>query len=93
MMKLALIRTVSEKEDPELHLLLTDSASDNSPHECSSKVEWQTNLSIHCSEETVWVRPSWSNCGKETNTLEEQQTEKTCLGQESQGMDIRSVEN
>ena len=25
-----------------------------------------THLNINCSEETVWIRPSWSNCCRET---------------------------
>ena len=35
---------------------------------------------------------SWSNCWKETTTEEEQQEEETCLGQETQGIDIKPVE-
>jgi hypothetical protein len=52
----------------------------------------QTHLNIHCSEETVWIRPSWSNCCKETTTKEHQYEEETCLVQETQAMDIRPVE-
>ena len=58
----------------------------------------QSSSSRHISTSTVqmsaWIRPSssWSNCCKEATTEEEQQEEETCLGQETQGMDIKPVE-
>ena len=38
------------------------------------------------------VNQAWSKCCKEATTEEEQQEEETCLGQETQGMDIKPVE-
>lgn len=51
-----------------------------------------THLNINCSEETAWIRPSWSNTCNETTTVEEQQEKENCLGQKTQGMDIIPVE-
>ena len=49
-------------------------------------------MNINCSEEAVWISPSWQNNYKETTTKGHQYEEGTCLGQEIQAMDIRPVE-
>jgi hypothetical protein len=39
-----------------------------SPNKCFTEFKKQTHININCSEETVWLRPSWLNFCKETTT-------------------------
>ena len=96
MMKLALMRTATEMEDPELPLLQRISSLELPASEITAQIKASQSssdryININCSEGTVWIRPSWSNCCKET-TSKEHQFEETCFGQETWAMDIRQVE-
>ena len=96
-MKLAPMRTATRKEDPVLPLLqrissLKLQASEIAAQINASEFKEQTHLNINCSEETVWIRPSWLNCCIEITTKGHKQKEETCLGQETWAMDIRPVE-
>ena len=89
------MRIATGKEGPELHLLqrtssLVTSLRNCSPNKCFT--ESQIHLNINYSEETAWIRTSWSNCCKETTTKGHQWWEETWLGKETQAIDIRPVE-
>jgi hypothetical protein len=51
---------------PLLQRIRVNCISDRSPNKCFTEFKWQTHLNINCSEETAWIRPSWSNCCKKT---------------------------
>ena len=93
-MKLSLMRTATGKEDPELSLLQRISSLELPASEIAAQINAsQSSSNRHnCSEETVWIRPSLSNCCKETTSKGHQWEEETCLGQETQAMNIRPVE-
>ena len=55
---------------------------------CSPNEMLQSSSNRHISTSTVQRSPSWLNCCIETTTKGHQE-EKTCLGQETQAMDIR----
>ena len=40
-----------------------------SPNKCFTEFKSPTHLNINCSEETAWIRPSWSNCCEESTGL------------------------
>ena len=91
MMKLALMRTATGKEDSELTLLQRISSLELTAPQTAAQINGSQSssnrlLNSNCSEE---IRPSWSNCCKETITKGHQQEEETCLGKETRAMDIR----
>lgn len=100
-MKLVLMKTIPGKEDHELPLLHRISflewpaskTTSFTAHRGLFEFKQRAYFNIHWSEETARVRPLWSNCGKETINSEEQQGEETCLGQQTQEINIVSVEN
>ena len=69
-MKLALTRTATGKEDPELPLLQRISSLELPASEIAAQINALQSSSnrhnINCSKETVWIRPLRSNCCKET---------------------------
>ena len=95
MMKLALLRTATGKEDPELPLLQRISSLELTTSDCSSNKcfsSWNRHISTLTVQRRPWIRPSWLNCCKETTTQGHQYEEETYLGQETQAMDNRLVE-
>ena len=95
MMKLALMRTATGKEDPELPLLQWISSLDLPASEIASQINASRSLRRHISTSTVQRRLRESGLHgwvvatkplKDTN-------KKTCLGQETQSMDIRPLES
>ena len=98
MMKMALMRTATEKEDPELPLLQRISLLELTTPQIAAQINaLQSSSNICISTSTVQrrpreIRPSWSNCCKEITTKGHQLQEETCLGQETRALDIRPVE-
>ncbi len=48
----------------------------------------QTHLNTDCWDQTVWIRPSWANCCKETVTEEYQEEEENDFKQKHKGWTI-----
>jgi hypothetical protein len=95
MMKLALMRTATGKENPEVPLLQRTSSLELPASEIAAQINIsQSSSNRHISASTVQRRisPSWLNFCKETITKGHQKKEETCLGQETRAMDIRKLE-
>ena len=72
-MKLALLRTGIGKENSELPQLQRISSLELTAPQIAAQINASRSssnwhLNINCSKETAWIRPSWSNCYKETTT-------------------------
>lgn len=73
MMKLAFMRTATGKKDPELPLLQRISSLELTVPQIAAQINAsQSSSNRHIStstvQRTVWIRPSWLNCCKETTT-------------------------
>ena len=68
MMKVALMRTATGKEDPGLPLLQRISSLEltapqiAAQNKCFTEFKKETHLNIKCPEEIALIRPSWSKC-------------------------------
>ena len=67
------LHTSTGKEDPELPLLQRISSLELPTSEIAAQINASQSssnrhLNINCSERTAWIKPSWSNCCKETTT-------------------------
>ena len=58
-----ILRVTSAAEDKFIRVNCTSGCSQNKCFRVQV-----TDIYINCSAETVWIRPSWSNCCKETTT-------------------------
>ena len=93
MMKLALMRTATGKEDPELTLINLSTASELP----ASEIAAQINASQSSSNRHQLFRGDFVNQAFmvelwQINHYERASIKETCLGQETRAMDIRPVE-
>ena len=58
-------RVTSAAEDMFIRVT---SLRNSSPNKCFTEFKSETHLNINYSEETVWFRPSWSDCCTESTT-------------------------
>ena len=96
MMKLALMRTVTGKEDPELPLLQMISSLELPALEITAQINAsQSSTNRHISTSTVQRRQRESGLHRQIaakKPLLKDTNDKNCLDQEMQAMDIRPLE-
>ena len=82
MMKLALMRTATGMDDPELPLLQRISSLELPASEIAAQINPSSNryININCSE---GIRPSWLNCCKETTTKKDTNKKILALGKKN----------